>query len=351
MLIYLALTLLGIIVTCTALLVAVKLFYRPKYPNHPPFVGPDMWTNVALLTDSTSCSAVTHLLELHKSLNNFGKTTRGAVFQIYMMSKNFTIVSDYNLARLIFAGDISKGVKESEKTSMGRAFDMFPKYGSIFSSLTSDQQRHKTRKFLAPCFSMSNLKYTFEVILNSLVTCQQKLSAYAKDGTEFDLNDVMITLTFDVITESSFGVNWNTQKDDIVSDGTVFLHESEVRLREGFRRTLNPLRKITFWTNDYQRRELAVQRLSTILRKVLSDYRSRTNDIEADHSIMGHLMNNAYENDDARITDMSTFLTAGTQLVNMCPISMYTLLCIHHAMYPLFFYFFSLQAMKLLLIL
>jgi cytochrome P450 len=319
---FLLLAFVGVLSSTLLLYVAVKLWYRPRAAKHPVFIGPDMWTNIALLTATTTCTGATHYHNLNSALTGFGKTAFGAVFQLYMLSSHFVVVTDYKLARLVMVGDNSQGIKESEKTTIGLAFDLISKCGSIFSSLTSDPQRHKARKFLAPCFSFSNLKYTFKVILKSLITCQHKLTRYAKAGTTFELNDVMIRLTFDVITESSFGVNWNTQSDDVVSDGTVFLHESDVRLREGARRTFNPLRKYCFWTKDYKRREVAVERILSILRGVVSQYRTaaaastnaNSNGAAAatvDQSIMGHLMRHEYADDDRRITDMNTFLIAG----------------------------------------
>lgn len=286
---------------------------RLRDPKHPPFLGPDIWTNIALLTDTTCCTGATHFHDLSMSLLGFGKTAYGAVFQLNMISGNFVVITDYKLARIVLAGDPSQGINEAEKTTIGRAFDLFPNIGSIFSSLTSDIRRQKARKFFAPCFSFTNLKYTFTVIMNSLTKCQKKLKKYAKEDFVFELNDVMIKLTFDVITESSFGVNWNTQVDDIVSDGTLYLYESDVRLREGYRRTFNPIRKYCFWLSDYKRHQVAVDRVTRVLRKVVSDYEKSEMISEAgsDQSIMGHIMNHNYENDDMRITDMNTFLIAG----------------------------------------
>jgi hypothetical protein len=332
----------GGVVTSAVLFLAVKIWYRPRHAKHPVFVGPDLWTNIAMLTDTTTCTGATHLHDLNMSLSGFGKTICGAVFQLYMISSNFIVITDYKLARLVMAGDNKLGIKESEKTLIGRAFDIVPKFGSIFSNLTSNEQRHKARKFLAPCFSFVHLKYTFQVILNCLHKCQHKLTKYAEAGTTFELSDIMIRLTFDVITESSFGVNWNTQSDDIVSDGTVFLHESDIHLKEGYRRTFNPLRKYCFWLKDYQRNEVAAERILSVLRGVVSDYRAAANASTAstactsdassatsssssssstpqesedssgkDQSIMGHLMRHDYDDEDRRIADMNTFLIAG----------------------------------------
>ncbi len=158
------------------------------------------------------------------------------------------------------------------------------------------------------------MKYTFKVVLDSLLLCEQKLTKYAEEGTVFELNDVMIKLTFDVITESAFGINWKTQEDGVTSEGNVFLHESDIRTREGFRRTLNPFRKYCFWLSSHSRYEVATKRVLSILRRVVEDYRSRANAVSTnsdDESIMGHLMRNEYSCDDRRIVDMNSFLLAG----------------------------------------
>ena len=158
--------------------------------------------------------------------------------------------------------------------------------------------------------------------MTSLVKCQHKLSVYAKARTTFDLNDVMIRLTFDVISESAFGLNWNTQDEDLVSDGTLYLHETDVRLRESARRTFNPFRKYCFWTQDYQRHVLAIERIVNIMRGVVKEYRAEASktDVAAaisDQSIMGHLMRHAYADEDRRIADMNAFLIAGTYMLTL----------------------------------
>ena len=298
------------------LLLVVKVMYRPQHPDHPPLIGPNFWTNIACLTNTTTAKAVTHLHELSMSVTGYGKTKYGTIFQIYMLVQNTVIVTDFKLARLVLAGDSANGIKESEKSGIGRAFDISPKFGSIFSSLTADPERQRARKFYAPCFSYSNLKYTFAVVLKSLLKCNSKLSRYCESSSTFDLSDVMIRLTFDVITESAFGVNWNVQSDD-VSDGSVFLHENDIRLRESVHQLYNPLRKYFFWVDGVKRRELATERIFTILRKVVDDYRAadittKGNDIIPDKSIMGHIMQLDYSDEDRRIVDMATFLAAGT---------------------------------------
>lgn len=302
----------GSILSITLVFIIVSICYRPRAAKHPTFVGPDVWTNISLLTDTTTCSGATHFHDLSMSVTGFGKTMYGAVFQVYMITKNYVVITDYNLARLVMTGDNSRGIKESEKTAIARVFDLFPHCSTIFSSPTSDPERRASRKFLAPCFSSSGLKYTFEVILNSLVRCQQKLTAYSASGTVFDLNHFMIRLTFDVITESSFGVNWNTQQEDLKSDGAVFLHEADLWLQEGYRRAFNPFLKYCFWTEEYKRHALATERLVALLQRVASDYRSgRDEDAPLDPSIMGHLMRHQYEDENRRISDMQTFLIAG----------------------------------------
>lgn len=57
--------------------------------------------------------------------------------------------------------------------------------------------------------------------------------------------------------------------------------------------------------------KLARERLTTILRKVVREYREHKQDNVSDKSIMGHLMNHEYSSEEMRIADMNTFLTAG----------------------------------------
>jgi hypothetical protein len=48
-------------------------------------------------------------------------------------ASHFVVVADYQLARIIMGGSKELGVVESEKTPIGRAFDLYKDFGSIFS--------------------------------------------------------------------------------------------------------------------------------------------------------------------------------------------------------------------------
>ena len=125
------------------LYLSLKIWYRPLYKSHPPFMGPNISTNVALLSSTTTCTNATHFHDLSVTLSGFGKTLYGAVFQLYMLNSNFVVVTDYRLARLVMVGDSSKGIKEAEKSLHVKAFNLFANFGSIFSSQTSDPHRQK----------------------------------------------------------------------------------------------------------------------------------------------------------------------------------------------------------------
>ena len=164
---------------------------------------------------------------------------------------------------------------------------------------------------------MSNLKYTFGIVFKSLETFGDLLSEVEERGGTLDLNEAMIRLTFDSIMESAFGINFHTQKQLVhdkvePSDGLLYLQLSEVRLMEGFRRALNPLRKYYFWLSDARRFRQAGEEIKAILERIIQAYMDRQQGpLEDDYSIMGHLLRHQYRNHRQRVQDMNTFITAG----------------------------------------
>lgn len=181
---------------------------------------------------------------------------------------------------------------------------------------------------------MTNLQYTFGIVFKSLEVFGDILSRTAVDGTVIDLNEAMIRVTFDTILESAFGINYNTQTDTHaisegpLSDGLLYLHENELRLMEGFRRTVNPFRKYFFWLSEMPRFNTAASRLKTILNGIIKNYEdTHPEGCENDMSIMGHLMRHNYRDPRQRIADMNTFIVAGHETTSHSLTMMFVCIC------------------------
>jgi hypothetical protein len=101
--------------------------------NMPPVVGPGWYENVAKLTEIKGTEAVDHILRLSESIKDFGKTSCGSVFRISMVGAQHFVVADYKLARILMEGNREMNIPESEKTTIGKNFDIYDDIGNIFS--------------------------------------------------------------------------------------------------------------------------------------------------------------------------------------------------------------------------
>lgn len=116
------------------------LVYRAKKAkensNKPPVYGPGAMENTKQLTDSSSMRSALHVREVRETVKSDGTTPLGAIFRINsLMTSNFVVVTDHKVARLVFEGDSKLSIQESEKTTIGKNFNLFPDLGSIFRLL------------------------------------------------------------------------------------------------------------------------------------------------------------------------------------------------------------------------
>jgi cytochrome P450 len=200
-------------------------------------------------------------------------------------------------------------------------------------------KRKNARKSIAPSFSYSNLKYTFDIIFKSLQVMERKLLRCVNEDIPFELCEEMIKLTFDVITESSFNVYFNTLSDEgeaisnsKKAEGLSFLHNSEIKLRIAFKRTLNPLRKYMFWLSENNEHDVASSNIVNILKGVVAEYNQNHPTKESvmnDTSIMGHIMRHNYDTENERITDLNTFMIAGHETTSHTLTMLFICLCQH----------------------
>jgi hypothetical protein len=122
------------IILLTTLLFFYFSYNQRHLKNLPPLYGPDWWTNLQKLTSVTTTSSAQHPHEISRSITGKGVTPKGTVFRLSMVGfPNYIMVTDYLLARIILEGDSKKNIPESEKTTIGRNFDLIYGVGSLFS--------------------------------------------------------------------------------------------------------------------------------------------------------------------------------------------------------------------------
>ena len=128
------------------------------------------------------------------------------------------------------------------------------------------------------------------------------------------LDNAMISLTLDIISESAFGVNFNSM---VAGEGKLakfYTEENERFLKEASVSTMNPLRKFMFWAKDRNRALVAKANLMKMAQNLMDTYRvknSENTSDEDDTSIMGKLMSCEYANDEGRAQDILIMLLGG----------------------------------------
>ena len=141
---------------------------------------------------------------------------------------------------------------------------------------TASTERHQHRKHLAMSFSMKNLEYTQTVIKSCLQKFGNILQQQATANTPLMLDSAMIKLTLDIITESSFGINFNSMVPGEDNKAMFYMEENELFLKEGHRSLLNPLRKYMFWDATRKRAQVAKTRLMDLAQSLIDEHRRNT---------------------------------------------------------------------------
>lgn len=273
-------------------------------------------------------------------------TSRGATFRMSMPTPfNFFTTADWSLARIILNGDVAKDIQECDKTSAIKNINIFPNIDSILTANTSSSARDKTRKFMAPSFSTSNLQKTTMGVMRrkSLEFMQllQEKTANNTKGAEVDMKDLNVSIIFEILTESLFDMKVGHKGSDNVtksktrngididgniSDGVTidsfdcfdceaFLEAQNAAMKESMVQARNPLRQFVpaFLSPT---RALALKsrdKLIKLATYVLKKYRHSHPDvnINSDNTIIGHLVAHDYPSEEHRISDLLVFLIAG----------------------------------------
>lgn len=166
---------------------------------------------------------------------------------------------------------------------------------------------------------MKNLEYTQEVMKSNLQKFGSILLDNAASSKSFMFDHAMTRLTLDIITESAFGVNFNSLVTSDANIGDFYMEENELVLKEASASTLNPLRALMFWHEGRNRALVAKSNVMKLAQNLADTYRqnnakkddgSGVSD-DDDNSIMGRLMSCEYANDESRAQDILIMLLGG----------------------------------------
>lgn len=139
------------------------------------------------------------------------------------------------------------------------------------------------------------------------------LSKHTDDCSDLTLDEAMVNLTLDIITEAAFGVNFGTMDGRVDNLGFQYMRDNELFLKESGRSMLNPFRKYMFWSGERNQASAAKHSLMSLSRNLIKKYRDEMSGISElnDMSIMGRLMSCDYFDDDSRAQDILILLLGG----------------------------------------
>jgi cytochrome P450 len=193
--------------------------------------------------------------------------------------------------------------------------------------LNSSQERYKTRKHIASSFSLKNLRYAQEIIYKALEVLGSILERHESESNPIDISTAVLHLSFDIITESSFNTNFDTQRayDESLrlhngdhsgdhkepNEGLQFFHDNVLFTKECMKHTLNPFRKFFFWLPESREAEDRRQNIIRFSTRLMEAYARPSSEEREDLSIMGRIMSCQYPDEKSRIQDILVFLVGG----------------------------------------
>jgi cytochrome P450 len=215
-------------------------------------------------------------------------------------------VCDLSLARQLLEADSNKshGYRKFKQLTFNQP--------NIVSKDTFHDGWDWARKGVSPSFSNTNLYKTLPKLHMRLNEFLELLDEFTENRKEFNINQMLLQFTFNFIATSMFGVDFkvdNTEQSQ--SEGAVFLRSLDICVHDVF--SSKTLRVDRLWNGEPERAEAANKKMREFAQGILDNYRSThtAQEMEADTSILAHLLRSPYETDEARCADMVVFLIAG----------------------------------------
>lgn len=293
-----------------SLAVAFYLHQKRKSKQLPPVAPYSLWENVT----RTGYVSLPHKVESSEWVcdNTDQDTSKGATFALTMpLPYHFFTTADYQLCRIVLSGSADGKIKEADKSPTLRNINLYPDIDSILTASTKDEFRAKTRKFMSPAFSTLNLqKTTLRVLQDKTVAFIGNLRHLSESSESIDIKELNVNVIFEVLAESLFDLRL---EDDLGGfDCQAFLDAQNTLLREGIRRSNNPLRGLMFWSEEKKKAEKSFGVLRSLGATVLKKHREKNRERdEGSVSIIDHLIEHDYPSEEHRISDLIVFLIAG----------------------------------------
>lgn len=301
---------------------------RPSNSRLPPWAPRSLFQNIKVAQNQKGLTKVSYPLTISAEFKDgdFGRTTHGATFRMALpLFGRILSTTDYELARLILQGNSSEDLAESEKTHYQRNVNFVDrKTYSLLTHLTSNTDRDRARKALAPCFSTSNLQLTWPYIEAALQAEFASLRSLSKSGEEIDCKKRILQFFLGVLGRSAFGVEFTmdgTENENNIN-GLEYLEAQDAACSSRVKELSMPLRRYFFWNKDVQKGHQSCETLKRISAKILKLHNEKINEgstsTTADssttvrrHSLIEHISKNVYPTEMARLSDLNIITFAG----------------------------------------
>jgi len=265
---------------------------------------------------------VQKLTKLMSELNSSEKKSTGTTFRVSMPQlQPFLFTTDYKLSKLLLSSS-----EEAEKPVIMKSLNIInKKVYSVGTHPTSNQDRAKARKALAPSFSTPNLQTTWKDLRHIISAQLDYLSQLSSTDTTFDFKTLSWKLFLSSIATSGLGVkiSFDGQDDENTIDGLKYMEEADIAVQESAVEFLIPFRKWHFWDPSVARGNQACLHMKKEMEKIAALHRRKEGSIEATappRSIIDHLMGHNYPSEEALLSDLFILIFAGhdTSATTLC---------------------------------
>lgn len=257
----------------------------------------------------------------HIQADAFGGGNLGSTFQLrFPFSSPVIITTDYVLARAVLSGDASLNIQENERSHVSKRVSYLERNeGNLLTLPTSDSERHKTRKDIAPAFSTVNLLQSWPHIHAVIIDHFDKLREHAASGGIMNGKATIVVFFMRTLARGAFGVKFTDDgtEDDSSINGLAYLEAMDVAARERARQIMFPLRRFMFWEEGVQRSAVAQKELHRMAVKILKLHKIRQDQQPSSLTspkpvtVLDHIAQHAYLKEITRLSDVTLFGFAG----------------------------------------
>jgi len=272
------------------------------------------------------------MLEEVKESNPNLKSLPGPTMRVaHPYTRFYFTTADYQLTRLILAGDTKLGTKEAEKPSRSKVLNFInPSVYNMVSRKTADLSHKRARQQIAPAFSKTNLFKTWPFVKGVIADQISAFEALSAKNKDFDIKEVMTLFFLRTLSKGAYGIEFTCDgtENDSTINGLEYLEEQDILAREGAKGIANPFRAYMFWDEGVQRGKLARERLHRIAKKIVQLHQDKKDNSPSQQqepgnentgsnqakpvSVLDHVMAHQYGSTLEREADVNIFNFAAT---------------------------------------